>query len=85
MKQLSLARRTPLPWVACGASLALLAFLAAVLQPLPLLAAAAAAFLGPVLGAALVLAALWRRFQAAEPAAREASGDGLRIGRPTSR
>ena len=39
---------------------------------MPLLAAAAAAALGAVLGAALVLAALWRRFDAAAPEAREA-------------
>src|SRR5829696_6481513 len=61
-------RRSPLRWVAPGSAFALLAIFAVALQPLPLLAAA----LGAVLGAALVLAAPWRRFHAAEPAAREA-------------
>ena len=61
--------RSPLPWIAPASVTALLAFLpAAVLQPLLLLAAATAA----ALGAALALAAPWRRFHAAEAAARRA-------------
>ncbi len=61
--------RSPLPWIAPASVIALLAFLAAaVLQPLLLLAAATAA----ALGAALALAAPWRRFHAAEAAARRA-------------
>ena len=60
--------RAPLLRVACGSLFVLLAFLAVVLQPLPLLAAAATA----VLGAALVLTGPWRRFHAAASAAREA-------------
>ena len=61
--------RPPLPWIAPASVIALLAFLAAaVLQPLLLLAAATAA----ALGAALALAAPWRRFHAAAPTARRA-------------
>ena len=61
-------RRSPLSWVAPGSALALLAIFAVALQPLLLVAAPATA----ALGAALALAALWRRFHAAAPAAREA-------------
>ena len=64
----TLARRSPLPWVAPGSLIALLAILAAALQPLLLPAAGGAA----VLGAALALAAPWRRFHAEAPAARTA-------------
>src|SRR5215212_2667332 len=64
--------RAPLLRVACGSLFVLLAFLAVVLQPLPLLAAAATAVFGAVLGAALVLTGPWRRFHAAASAAREA-------------
>jgi hypothetical protein len=64
----ALARRPPLPRVAPGATLALLAILAAALQPLLLLAAGGAI----ALGAALALAAPWRRFHAEAPAARRA-------------
>src|ERR687889_2042429 len=62
------ARRSPLSWVAPGSALALLALFAVALQPLLLVAAPATA----ALGAALALAAPWRRFHAAAPAAREA-------------
>ncbi len=63
--------RSPLPWIAPASVIALLAFLAAaVLQPLLLLAAATAT--AAALGAALALAAPWRRFHAAEAAARRA-------------
>ncbi len=56
--------RPPLPWVASGSLLALLAFLVvAVLHPLLLLAAGAAA----VLGMALALTGPWRRFHATAP------------------
>ena len=61
-------RRSPLSWVAPGSALALLAIFAVALQPLLLVAAPATA----ALGAALALAAPWRRFHAAAPAAREA-------------
>ena len=61
-------RRSPLSWVAPGSALALLAIFAVALQPLLLFAAPATA----ALGAALALAAPWRRFHAAAPAAREA-------------
>ena len=64
----ALARRSPLPWVAPGVALALLAIFAAALQPLLLLAAGGAV----ALGAALALAAPWRRFHAEAPAARRA-------------
>src|SRR5918998_3417546 len=60
-------RRSPLSWVAPGSALALLAIFAVALQPMLLVAAPATA----ALGAALVLAAPWRRFHAAAPAARE--------------
>jgi NTE family protein len=62
------ARGSPLSWVAPGSALALLAIFAVALQPSLLVAAPAAA----ALGAALALAAPWRRFHAAAPAAREA-------------
>src|SRR5918998_2507152 len=61
------AVRSPLSWITPGAALALLAVFAVALQPLLLVAAPATA----ALGAALVLAAPWRRFHAAAPAARE--------------
>ena len=61
-------RRSPLSWVAPGSALALLAIFAVALQPSLLVAAPAAA----ALGAALALAAPWRRFQAAASAARVA-------------
>src|ERR687894_651039 len=64
----TLARESPLSWVAPGSALALLAIFAVALQPSLLVAAPAAA----ALGAALALAAPWRRFHAADPAAREA-------------
>jgi hypothetical protein len=64
----ALARPSPLPWVALGSSLALLAILAAALQPSLLLAAVGAV----PLGAALALAAPWRRFHAEAPVARRA-------------
>jgi hypothetical protein len=64
----ALARRPPLPWVAPGSAFALLAILAAALQPLLLLAAGGAVGLG----AALALAAPWRRFHAEAQAARTA-------------
>ena len=63
-----LARPSPLPWVAPGAALAIFAIFAAALQPSLLLATAGAV----ALGAALALAAPWRRFHAAAPAARAA-------------
>src|SRR5215218_354327 len=65
---LPLARRSPLSWVAPGSALALLAIFAVALQPSLLVVAPATA----ALGAALALAAPWRRFHAAAPAAREA-------------
>ena len=65
----ALARPSPLPWVAPGSALALLALFAAALQQPSLLIAAAGAV---ALGAALVLAAPWRRFHAGAPAARAA-------------
>src|ERR671916_1968083 len=64
----TLARRSPLSWVAPGSALAFLAIFAVALQPSLLVAAPATA----ALGAALALAAPWRRFHAAAPAAREA-------------
>src|SRR3712207_5842540 len=64
----ALARRTPLPWVAPGAALALLALFAVAFQPLLLPAAGGAV----ALGAALAFAAPWRRFHAEAPAARTA-------------
>ena len=64
----ALARRSPLPWIAPGSALALLALFAVAFQPLLLLAAAGAI----ALGAALALAAPWRRFHAEAPAARRA-------------
>ncbi len=64
----ALARPSPLPWVAPGSALAILALFAAALQPLLLLAAAGAV----ALGAAMALAAPWRRFHAEAPAARRA-------------
>ncbi len=64
----ALARPSPLPWVAPASALALLAIFAAAFQP-PLLPAAAGAV---VVGAALALAAPWRRFHARAPAARAA-------------
>src|SRR5918995_4784052 len=66
-------RRSPLSWVAPGSALALLAIFAVALQPLLLFAAPATA----ALGAALALAAPWRRFHAAAPAAREALVESL--------
>jgi hypothetical protein len=61
--------RPPLPWIASASLLALVAVLAAaIIQPLALLAASGTA----ALGAALALAAPWRRFHAAKPAARAA-------------
>ena len=62
------ARPSPLPWVAPGPAFALLAIFAAALQPLLLPAAGGAV----ALGAALALAAPWRRFHAEAPAARAA-------------
>src|SRR5215218_852085 len=62
------ARRSLLSWVAPGSALALLAIFVLALQPSLLVAAPATA----ALGAALALAAPWRRFHAAAPAAREA-------------
>src|SRR5918998_6421185 len=62
------AERLPLSRIAPGAALALLALFAVALQPLLLVAVPATA----ALGAALALAAPWRRFHAAAPAAREA-------------
>ncbi len=64
----ALARPSPLPWVAPGVALAISAIFAAALQPLLLPAAAGAV----ALGAALALAAPWRRFHARVPAARAA-------------
>ena len=64
----ALARPSPLPWVAPASALALLALFAAALQPSLLPAAAGAV----ALGAALALAAPWRRFHAGAPAARAA-------------
>ena len=64
----ALARRSPLPWVAPGSALALLALVAVAFQPLLLPAAGGAI----ALGAALALAAPWRRFHAEAPAARRA-------------
>ena len=64
----ALARPSPLPWVAPGSALALIALFAAALQPSLLLAAAGAVSFG----AALTLAAPWRRFHAGAPAARAA-------------
>ena len=64
--------RPPLPWVAPGSLLALLAFLVAALHPVPLLVTALTAALGAALVLALALAAPWRRFHAAPPAARTA-------------
>ena len=64
----ALSRPSPLPWVAPASALALLALFAAALQPSLLPAAAGAV----VVGAALALAAPWRRFHAGAPAAREA-------------
>ena len=61
-------QRSPLSWVAPGSAFALLALFAVALQPLLLVAAPAAA----ALGAALALAAPWRRFLAAAPAVRDA-------------
>jgi hypothetical protein len=60
--------RAPLLWVAPGSALALVAIVAAALQPLLLAAAAATA----AIGAALVLTGPWRRFHAAAPPARAA-------------
>jgi len=61
--------RPPLPWIASASLLAFVGVLAAVaIQPWMLLAAGGAA----ALGAALALAAPWRRFHAAAPAARVA-------------
>src|ERR687894_3100626 len=65
--------RSPLSWVAPGSALALLAIFAVALQPSLLAAAPATA----ALGAALALAAPWRRFHAAAPAAREALVESL--------
>jgi hypothetical protein len=64
----ALARRSPPPWVIPGSAFALLALLAIALQPSLLLAAGGAV----ALGAALALAAPWRRFHAEAPAARRA-------------
>ncbi len=64
----ALARPSPLPWVAPGSALALLALLAVALQPSLLPAAGGAV----ALGVALALAAPWRRFHAEAPAARAA-------------
>ena len=64
----ALARPSPLPWGAPASALALLAIFAAALQPSLLLAIAGAV----ALGAALALAAPWRRFHAGAPAARAA-------------
>ncbi len=63
----ALARPSPLPWVAPASALALIALLAlfAALQPSLVPAAAGAV----TLGAALALAAPWRRFHAGAPAA----------------
>jgi hypothetical protein len=63
-----LLRRSPLPWVVPLSALALLAIFAVTLQPLLLPAAGGAV----ALGAALALAAPWRRFHAGAPAARAA-------------
>ncbi len=64
----ALVRPSPLPRVALGSALAILALFAAALQPSLLLAAAGAV----ALGAALALVAPWRRFHAEAPAARRA-------------
>ena len=64
----ALARPSSLPWVAPASALVVLALFAAALQPSLLLAAAGAV----ALGAALALAAPWRRFHAGAPAARAA-------------
>ena len=61
----AVARRSPLSWVTPGAALAFLALIAVALQPLLLPAAGGAV----ALGAALALAAPWRRFHAEAPAA----------------
>ncbi len=62
----ALARRSPLPWVAPGSLIALLAIFAVALQPLLLPAAGGAV----ALGVALALTAPWRRFHAEAPTAR---------------
>jgi hypothetical protein len=62
------ARRSPLPWAAPGSALAILTIFAVAFQPLLLPAAGGAV----ALGAALALAAPWRRFHAEAPAARTA-------------
>src|SRR5215217_561421 len=72
-------RRSPLSWVAPGSALALVAIFAVALQPSLLVAAPATA----ALGAALALAAPWRRFHAAAPAAREALVENLAPVAPT--
>jgi hypothetical protein len=64
----ALALRSSLPWVAPGSALALIALFAVALQPSLLPAAGGAV----TLGAALALAAPWRRFHAEAPAARAA-------------
>ena len=64
----ALTRRSPLPWVAPRSVLALVAIFAGAVQPLLLPAAGGAV----ALGAALALAAPWRRFHAGAPAARAA-------------
>ena len=64
----ALARRSPLPWIAPGSALALLALFAVAFQPLLLPAVGGAI----ALGTALALAAPWRRFHAEAPAARAA-------------
>ncbi len=64
----ALTRRSPLPWVAPGSVLALVAIVAVAVQPSLLLAGGGAV----ALGAALALAAPWRRFHAATPVVRTA-------------